>query len=50
MQILWVITMKETMLVDPECSFTVHLTKVVKVELANQRLEPRMTKVLGQGL
>jgi hypothetical protein len=39
---------KEVVLVDPKGALTVHLAKVVKVELPHQRLETRMPEVLRQ--
>ena len=40
--------MKEVVLVDPKRALTVHLAKVVKVELPHQRLKTRMPEVLRQ--
>jgi hypothetical protein len=39
-KILWLVTMKETMPIDPKGAFTIDFTEIVKVELPNQGLKP----------
>jgi hypothetical protein len=42
--------MEQRMLVDPNISFTVDLTKRIEVELSDERLEPVVSKELRKSL
>ena len=47
-QVLGPVPVEQLVLVDPKGPLSVHLAKVVKVQLPDQGLKPRVTKVLGK--
>ena len=49
MQLFGSVTVEEAVAVDPKCPFSVHLAKVVEVELSDEGLEASVTEKGWQG-